>query len=244
MPRVTQERPIARVPVPIIGILAVAFAAQIALRAADPPHAPAPEDLPSPPSAATLRFASFGDPVPLGKALMLYLQSFDLQAANQIPFQRLDYARVELWLARILDLDPSGQYPLMAAARLYAEVPDRSKQYQMLEFVYREFLKDPERRWPWLAHAAVIAKHKRRDLALARRYAAAIQAHAKGDKVPLWARQMEIFILEDMDELETARIMIGGLLESGRIHDPVEIRFLDQRLKEIESRMPKVQKRR
>ena len=226
----------ARVPAPVIGLLVVALAAQIGWRAADPPRAAAPEDLPAPPSLTVLRFAGLGDPVPLGKALMLYLQSFDLQAGNRIPFQRLDYGRVEAWLSRILELDPEAQYPLMAAARLYAEVPDPEKQYRMLEFVYREFLKDPERRWPWLAHAAVIAKHKRHDLELARRYAAAIQTHARGGKVPLWAKQMEIFILEDMDELETARIMIGGLLESGQIHDPVEIRFLDQRLKEIEAR--------
>lgn len=230
------ERPIARVPSGVIGVILIALAAQVGLRAADPPRAPAPEDLPAPPSLTALRFASLGDPVPLSKALMLYLQSFDLQATNRIPFQRLDYGRVETWLSRILELDPESQYPLMAAARLYAEIPDAKKQYQMLEFVYREFLKDPERRWTWLAHGAVIAKHKRRDLALARRYAAAIQAHAKGDNVPLWAKQMEIFILEDMNELETARIMIGGLLAGGQIHDPVEIRFLDQRLKELEAR--------
>ena len=42
---------------------------------------------------------------------------------------------------------------------------------------------------------------------------------------------MEIFILEDMNELEAARVMIGGLLESGKVHDPAEVRFLRQRLR-------------
>ena len=55
--------------------------------------------------------------------------------------------------------------------------------------------------------------------------------------VPLWARQMEIFILEDMNELEAARILLGGLLESGAIHDPAEARFLQQRLEELERRL-------
>jgi hypothetical protein len=40
-----------------------------------------------------------------------------------------------------------------------------------------------------------------------------------------------------MNELETARIMIGGFLSSGTVHDPAEIRFLDQRLREIEARL-------
>jgi hypothetical protein len=45
---------------------------------------------------------------------------------------------------------------------------------------------------------------------------------------------MEIFILEDMDELAAARILLGGLLESGAIRDPAEARFLRQRLEELE----------
>ena len=231
-----QERSIRRVPAAVFGTLAIALILHTALRAMTPPKMPVSENLTTPPPATVLRLASLGDPVALGKALMLYVQSFDLQAGNPIPLARLDYARVEDWLSRILELDPKGQYPLMAAARLYAEIPDKAKQLQMLEFIFREFAKDPDARWPWLAHAAVIAKHKRGDLPLARRYAAAIQASAKGSNVPTWAKQMEIFILEDMNELETARIMIGGLLESGQIHDPVEIRFLDQRLREIEAR--------
>jgi len=55
--------------------------------------------------------------------------------------------------------------------------------------------------------------------------------------VPLWARQMEVFILEDMNELEAARIVLGGLLEHGGIHDPNELRFLQQRLRELEERV-------
>ena len=87
---------------------------------------------------------------------------------------------------------------------------------------------------PWLAHAALLAKHRLQDLALARRYAAAIDRSTKSPDVPLWAKQMEIFILEDMNELQAARILLGGLLESGAIHDPAEVRFLRQRLEELE----------
>ena len=106
----------------------------------------------------------------------------------------------------------------------------------MLDLAYRAFLSDPDRRWPWLAHAALLAKHRLKDLQLARIYAHAIQEHARAPDVPLWARQMEIFILEDMNELEAARVMIGGLLAAGRITDPAEARFLRQRLDELEAR--------
>ena len=49
---------------------------------------------------------------------------------------------------------------------------------------------------------------------------------------------MEIFILEDMNELEAAKIMLGGLLERGEIRGPARARFLMlRRLEELEERL-------
>jgi hypothetical protein len=93
---------------------------------------------------------------------------------------------------------------------------------------------DPDRRWPWLANAALIAKHQLKDLPLARKYAQAIRLQATGQDVPDWAKQMEIFILQDMNELESAKVLIGGLLHSGQITDPNEIRFLQEKLDALE----------
>ena len=122
---------------------------------------------------------------------------------------------------------------------MYAENPDPAKARLALDFVYQEFLESPNTRWPWLAHAALIAKHRLKDLDLARRYAAAIDQRTTDPNVPSWARQMEIFILEDMNELEAAKIMLGGLLASGRISDPAEAKFLRQRLEQLEARLKK-----
>ena len=168
---------------------------------------------------------------------MLWLQAFDNQPGISIPFRDLDYPKVIGWLERILALDPKGQYPLLAASRLYSEVPDEVKQRQMLEFVYEQFFQDPNHRWPWLAHAVYIAKHRLHDLPLALRYAQAIAAYATGEQVPHWAQQMQIFVLEDIGEIESAKVLIGGLLESGTITDPQELQFLMNRLKEIEARL-------
>ena len=54
--------------------------------------------------------------------------------------------------------------------------------------------------------------------------------------MPAWARDMSVVILEDMGELDAARFLIGGLIHSGRITDPHEIRFLEQKLGELEAR--------
>ena len=232
-----EERSIARVPRTVLACLLACALFQGMVKTAHPPTPPRAEDLPIPPGVNVLRLLSFGDPLPLAKGLMLYLQSFDYQAGTLLPYHKLDYHRLMGWLTALLQLDPAGQYPLHAASRIYAEVPDPVKQRLMLDFVHEQFLVDPGRRWPWLAHAAFVAKHRLKDLPLARRYAEAIQQHATGANVPLWARQMEIFILEDMNELEAARVMIGGLVQSGQITHPGELRFLEDRLKSIEERL-------
>ena len=41
-----------------------------------------------------------------------------------------------------------------------------------------------------------------------------------------------------MNELEAASIMLGGLLASGTIDDPAEVRFLAEKLKALEARLP------
>lgn len=225
------------VPAAVLALLAVALAAQVAWQTARRADASAASDLPPPPSVQALRLASLGEPAALARLTMVWLQAFDSRSDNAIPYQRLDYTRLVGWLRAVLATDPRSEYPLFMAARVYAENPDPSKMRQVLEFIADEFVADPLRRWPALAHAALLAKHRLHDLALARRYAAAIQRLADDDSVPLWARQMETFILEDMNELEAARVMLGGLLAAGRIRDPGERRFLQQRLEALERKI-------
>ena len=232
------ERPLARVPRRGWLILALALAAQISFSSAIPRAAPTAADLRPPPSVAAVVGASLGDVLPAAKVMNLLLQAHDNQPGLSIPFAKVDYLMVIRWLDRILELDPRGPYPLLAASRLYAEVPDPARQRLMLDFVQRQFRADPNRRWAALAHAAYIAKHRLKDLALAREYAQSLRLYATGPTVPAWARQMEILLLADMNELASARVLLGALLESGQVTDPAEFRFLASRLKEINGGKP------
>jgi hypothetical protein len=215
-------------PVHAAAFVALALAAQLAWQASRPFTRVAPEQLAPPPHPEALRLASFGEPAAAARLAMLHVQGFDAR--------RLDYGRLTGWLRTVIELDPRSSYALFAAARVFAETADEQRARQMLDFIHEQFLRDPGHRWPWLAHAALLAKHRLKDLALARRYAAAVERHARGADVPLWARQMEIFILEDMNELQAAKIMLGALLERGDIHDPNELRFLRHKLEELEQR--------
>jgi hypothetical protein len=232
-----QERPLSAVPRWVLLLLAGAVAAQVGWQMHRRDVTAGASDLPPAPSAAALRLVAFGETAALSRLAMVWLLAFDSRGDNAIPYQRLDYARLTGWLRAILALDPRSGYPLFAAARVYAENADTEKARRMFDFVFEEYARDPNARWPALAHAALLAKHRLKDLALARRYASAIQRQTTDASIPSWARQMEIFILEDMNELEAAKVMLGGLLATGRIRDPEERRFLEGRLEEIESRL-------
>ena len=229
-------RPVHAVPVAVRLVLAAALALQIGWHAWRPDPGAEAQPLAPAPAASTLRVAALGDEAAFAKLLMLRLLAHDRQPGVSIPFMDLDYARVAGWIDAVIDLDPRADAPLLAAARLYGSAPDPARQRTMFELVHRRFLEEPDRRWPWLAHAAVIAKHRLADPVLALRYARAVTDYATGPDVPAWARDMSVLIAEETGELETARVLIGGLLHSGRVGDPREIRFLGARLAEIEAR--------
>lgn len=227
------ERSLDFVPRPAIALLVVATAVQLLFVAASPrPVARAADLGPAPSGAATALMQSF-EPLPAAHLVTLYLQAFDNQPGISIPFRDLDYPRVRAWLLTALELDPAGQYPLLMASQLYAQVPDPGRQRLMLDLVFEQFGHDPERRWPWLAHGAIMAKHRLQDLPLALRFAQAIAQHAKG--APAWARQMHIFLREDLGEYEAARILLGGLLASGTVTDSHERALLLERLERLKS---------
>jgi len=231
------ERPIAAVPRAVFAALAAALFLQVAWQLTQPKPVARAEALESPPTVESLRVASLGEPVALAQLMTLYLQAFDNQPGISIPFRELDFGRVIGWLGLISQLDPRGDYPHLFASRLYAEVPDPPRQRAMLDFVYRSFLQDPNRRWRWLAHGVVLARHRLHDMPLAMKFAQAIRRYATGPEVPHWATQMEIFVLEDMNELEAAKVLLGGLIASGQVTDPHELHFLTMRQNALEKRL-------
>jgi len=231
--KTSAERAVSTVPRWVLALLAVALCLQVAWQSMQPGPSVRAEALGEPPAAPVLRAAALGEPIALAQFLTLYLQAFDNQPGVSIPFLDLDYARVMAWLDAILALDPVGQYPLLMAAQIYGQVPDPAKQRSMCEFVRRQFETDPNRRWRWLAHCAIVAKHRLGDAQLALSYAEAVARDARFASG--WARQMRIFILEDLGEIEAAAVLLGGLLASGEVTEPKEIHFLTRKLEHLKA---------
>jgi hypothetical protein len=225
------ERPLAVVPRWLFVMFAAVLALHAGVRVLEPRPMARAEALGVPWPATVWRVLSLDEPIAVAQWLVLYLQAFDNQPGVSIPFRALDYARVTDWLKIPLALDPAGQYPLLLASQVYAQVNDAAKQRQMCEFVSREFIDRPNARWRWLAHCSIMAKHRLKDMPLALRYAEDITRHARG--ASNWARQMRIFILEDMGEIDSATVLLGGLLAGNEIGDEKERNFLTERLRTL-----------
>lgn len=183
-----------------------------------------------PPDENTMRLAALGDPVFLGRLLMLNLQSFDTAQGQSASLNDLDYDSLGEWLNRIVELDPRADYPHFSAAKIYAQLKNPEKSRQMMRWVQKHFQDDPNGRWEWMAYAAQTAKYNLKDENLALELALDLHDRADPATTPLWARQLPAFFLENKNEYEAAASMLANLLDEGEINDEHEFVFLIDRL--------------
>ena len=227
------ERPLTHLPKFLLPLLATALALQLIWHATQSRNTAQYEPLSPPPPAALFSLIALGDNILASRILDIWLQGHDNQAGISIPYNQLDYVRLTQWLDLSLQLDPRDGYPLLAAAHIYAPVNDAVRTRIMLDFIEQKFTELPQYRWRALADASIAAKHRLKDLPLALHYSETLAAHAGAD-VPYWAKDIRLIVREEMGERESLRLLIGGLLQNGDITDPYELRFLEQRLQNLQ----------
>ena len=231
-----KDRPVEDVPKSVKGFLVLALMLQLLWHSQQGPVVAEAEDLVAPLSVRTYVMSSLGEPIAASKLLNLWLQAFDNQPGASLSFHQLNYPRLTKWLDTILELDPEGHYPMLVAARVYGSVQDPVKQRIMMDYVFYKFNEDPNKYWRWLAHVVITAKHELKDFDLALKYANALAEKATGENVPYWAKDMKIIVLEDMGQVEAAKILVGALIESKEITDPYELNFLTQKIAVLEGK--------
>jgi len=236
-----KDRPVRDVPKGIKIALVAALFLQLLWHSLQDPLIAKAEDLAPPLSTRTYVMSSLGEPIAVSKFLNLWLQAFDNQPGASISFHQLNYTRLTQWLDTILELDPRGYYPMLVAARVYGSINDPEKKRIMMDYIFYKFNENPDKYWRWLAHVVIMAKHELKDLDLALKYAHALSEKATGDNVPYWAKDMKIIVLEDMGELEAAKILVGALIESKEITDPYELNFLTHKIAVLEEKSLKKQ---
>lgn len=231
-----KDRPVRDVPNIVIIFLITTLVIQLVWHSQQAMVVAKAEDLSRPMSTRAYVMISMGEPITMSKILNLWLQAFDNQPGLSISFHQLDYIRLTEWLDTILELDPEGHYPMLVAARVYGSVTDPQRQRIMMDYIFFKFNENPNKHWPWLAHAVITAKYGLKDMKLALKYASALAEKATADHVPYWARDMHFIVLEDMGEVEAAKILVGALIDSGEITDSYELNFLAEKIRVLEEK--------
>lgn len=215
-------------------LLILAFILQVSFHHISSINDESSSNLKSAPSSTHLHILSMGEQSALARLSLLWLQSFDSQGGIKLRYSDLDYSKLTQWLDVITELNPTSDYPMLLASQIYTMVPDTTKKRTALEYVYKKFLQSPNQNWRWLSQCAVIAKHQLDDFELALKYAKAIREHATD--APTWAKQMEVLLLDNVGEYQTAEIILGGLISSRQYRDEKELIFLQDKLTEIKQR--------
>jgi len=85
-----------------------------------------------------------------------------------------------------------------------------------------------------MTEACLLLKHQLNDLPAALKVAEQISSLPKTMKLPFWARDMKLVLLDELNQYESAQILISSMLQSGEITDEDELRFLKGRLLKIQ----------
>jgi hypothetical protein len=219
-------------------LLCTCLAANVLFQRLNPPAWADVGDLGTPPPAQVARLASLGENTFAGYLALLFLQNFNVSLGRATPLAAMDRSSVIRWLDLATALDADSRYPLLLAARHFAETGTPEQRRSMLEWIYERFEERPNERWPWQVHAVFAARHMLHDQPLAKTYAAALRTRVTDPKAPSWVAQMDLLLRADLGETEDAKVLLAGLIGAGQIRSPAELKFLESRIAAAQSPQP------
>jgi hypothetical protein len=232
------ERPMLSLPRPLLLAFVVLLLAQIIYHHMNQERVERLYDeLGQPLSASIYRGLAMGSQQLFGYLLAIRLQLHDNQAGRHFSYKLMDYDLLVDWLEQISGVSPGTEYPMLLASRVYTATSDHRQLRQILGFIERRFDEDPQLHWRRLAEASVIAKHRLGDLELALRMARKLAQQPASIDLPQWARDFEFLLLAELNELESAIVIIEALLQTEAVNDPDERLFLQGKLLDFRQKL-------
>lgn len=195
------------------------------------------QQLSEPRSVEFYRSVSLGSDQLLSYLMLLNVQLHDNQKGRHRNYENIDYLALGKWLLTLYTLNPRSDYSGFLASRVYSNVEDRNRVRQMVDIIDQLFQLNPQQHWRRMTEACLLAKHQLKDLNLALQLAKKIADLPADIHLPFWARDMQLVLLDELGEDESARLLISSMLESGEITDADERRFLEFRLLKIQQEL-------
>jgi hypothetical protein len=232
------ERPFGQLPRPLLAGFFVLLLAQIVHHHFNRPDLVAEyRPLRAPYAVETYRAMAMGSERLTAYLLAIRLQLHDNQVGQHFSYNQIDYGVLIDWLQHISRLDPTSEYPMLLASRVYTATRDPQRLRRIIGYIEHEFDTDPQLHWRRLAEASVMARHRLGDLELALRLADKLARQPARVEMPHWARDLQFLLLAELNELEAAIAIIQAMIQSGSITDVDELRFLEEKLSEFQQKL-------
>lgn len=189
------------------------------------------------PSQTEAKALAFGDEQLYFRAQVLNLQFMGDSWGRSTPLKDYDYKLVYRWLSFLDQFDPESNFLPSTAAYYYSKTQRPSDVAYLLDYLEERSFKNPEYNWWWLSQSIYLANSILGDKERAIKIAAVLRSVQKDD-LPIWARQMEAFLREDLGEKEqAASIMCDSIRNSNNFKNLPRheidffVHFFQERLK-------------
>jgi hypothetical protein len=160
-------------------------------------------NLPSEKEAAAL---SFGDTQLYFRQLGLNLQMSGDTFGRSTPLKNYNYKKVREWFEFLDTLDDQSNFMPSAAAYYFSRSQNHKDVTYILDYLEEHSFKDPEHNWWWLSQSIYLANDILGDKQRAIKIAHVLR-EVKAD-IPIWARQMEAFLREDLGDKKAAKAIM------------------------------------
>lgn len=200
---------------PLSVLLLLLLAAQAAIGGfvrKTPPHY---HNVSAPPGMAGFLASSLGDSQFGFRMTSLRLQHAGNLDGRVFPFRNINYSHLAGWFDLMDKVDPAPSiFPAMAAF-LFVSTQNPPDTRYLVDYLEKHALRDPEKKWRWMAQAVYIAWYHLGDRPRALELADEL-AKLPGKDLPYWTKEMRVFILLDMGEKQAAREILEMIAKTDK----------------------------
>lgn len=141
-----------------------------------------------------------------------------------------DYKLLSKWMMFLEDFNKNSSFLPALASYYYSNTQTKEDNIYIINYLEHRYDAAPQENWWWLAQAVYVALYKMHNRPIALKLA--LKLSKSPVKVPVWARQMPAFILEQMGEKEQALAIIQDILKRPEQYSESEINFMDYFVRE------------
>ncbi|ETN98296.1 GTPase [Reticulomyxa filosa] len=182
--------------------------------------------VPEVPTVNQTKIMALGDEQFFFRYLALYIQNSGDTFGRFTSLKNYDYSALLKWFLLLDELDHRSNFVPAIASYYYSNTQKVEDNKYIIEYLEKTYDKDPVNKWWWLGQAVMLAQNKLQDKHLALRLAYKLST-TPNDKLPRWAQQMPVFILEQLGEKEQALAIIKDLADKFDNYSQGEINFMN-----------------